>query len=67
MHVCENIFAECRQTLLFRGKPREGPVERDTEYSAITVKGEGKCCGRALKAAGGVEIVSVVRIREPKK
>ena len=26
-----------------------------------------KCCGRALKAAGGVEIVSVVRIRAPTK
>ena len=27
--------------------------------------GEGKCCGRVLKSAGGVEIVSVVRIRVP--
>ena len=31
------------------------------------LKGEGKCCGRALKAAGGVEVVDVVRIRAPKK
>ena len=30
-------------------------------------EGEGKCCGRALKAARGVEIVSVVTIRAPKK
>ena len=37
------------------------------EDSTVTEKGEGKCCGRALKAAGGVEIVSVVRICAPKK
>ena len=34
VNVCENNFAECRQILLFRWTPREGPVER--------VKGEGK-------------------------
>ena len=33
----------------------------------ITEKGEDKCCGKALKAAGGVEVVNVVRIRAPKK
>ena len=27
----------------------------------------GKCCGKALKAAGGIESGSVVRIRAPKK
>ena len=30
-------------------------------------EGGGKCCGKALKAAGGVEVVDVIRIRAPKK
>ena len=30
-------------------------------------EGGGKCCGKALKAAGGIESGSVVRIRAPKK
>ena len=29
-------------------------------------EGGGKCCGKALKAAGGVEVVDVIRIRAPK-
>ena len=37
------------------------------EDSTITEKGGGKCCGSALKAAKGVEVVDVVRIRAPKK
>ena len=37
------------------------------EDSTITEKGEGKCCGKVLKAAGGVESVSEVRIHAPKK
>ena len=41
--------------------------KRYWEDSTITENGEGKCCGRALKAAGGIEIVSVVRIRAPTK
>ena len=41
--------------------------KRHWEDSTITEKGEGKCCSRALKAARGVEIVSVVRICAPKK
>ena len=30
-------------------------------------EGDDKCCGKALKAAGGVEVVNIVRIRAPKK
>ena len=41
--------------------------KRDWEDSTITEKGGDKCCGKALKAAGGVEVVNVVRIRAPKK
>ena len=37
------------------------------EDFTITEKGKDKCCGKALKAAGGVEVVNVVRIRAPKK
>ena len=41
--------------------------KRYWEDSTITEKGGGKCCGKALKAAGGVEVVDVIRIRAPKK
>ena len=41
--------------------------KRYLEESTITEKGWGKCCGRALKAAGWVENDSVIRICVPKK
>ena len=41
--------------------------KRYWEDSTITEKGGGKCCGKVLKAAGGVEVVDVIRIRAPKK
>ena len=51
------------------GTPSQGPTINDPvgRGTGRTEKGEGKCCGKALKAAGVVESVSVVRIRAPKK
>ena len=49
------------------GNPDRAPLKEVLGGQYNYREGEDKCCGKALKAAGGVEVVNVVRIRAPKK
>ena len=49
------------------GHPDRAPLKEVLGGQYNYREGGGKCCGKALKAAGGVEVVDVIRIRAPKK
>ena len=53
--------------LVLIGYPDRAPLKEVLGGQYNYREGGGKCCGKALKAAGGVEVVDVIRIRAPKK
>ena len=57
-------FVKCDQDIRY---PDRAPLKEVLGGQYNYREGGGKCCGKALKAAGGVEVVDVIRIRAPKK